>query len=286
MSSSTRKVSRSAVAAALLAIAIAAPARAADAPPLNNPLYSGWMKMYDLRFDEAHQIFTQFRQSRLSDPMGSVSDAAAYLFSELARLGALESELFTDDSKFLSQRQVAPDPHARQLFTQQMDQADRLSAAILQKNPSDQAALFAKALALGLRADYAALIDHQYLSAVSYTKDARNISEKLLAINPLAYDGYIGPGVEHYLLSLKPAPIRMLLRLTGARIDAEQGLAEVRQTALHGRYLEPFAKLLLAVAALRDNQPDTARKILTELHDRFPHNDLYVRELNRLPKPH
>ncbi|MEP7353919.1 MAG: hypothetical protein ABI824_11870 [Acidobacteriota bacterium] len=269
---------------AIAMVALSLPsARAADSPSLSDPLYSGWLKMYDLRFDEAHQIFAQFRQSRTSDPMGFVSDAAAYLFSELARLGALESELFTDDSKFLNQKQLTPDPRARQLFAQQMEQADRLTASSLQKNPVDPAALFAKALSFGLRADYAALVDHQYLSAVSYTKDARSIAEKLLVVNPLAFDGYVGPGVEHYLLSLKSAPLRLLLRLTGSHIDAEQGLAEVRQTALHGRYLEPFAKLLLAVAALRDKQPDAARKILTELRDRFPHNDLYVRELNRLP---
>jgi hypothetical protein len=46
--------------------------------------------------------------------------------------------------------------------------------------------------------------------------------------------------------------------------------------------LEPFAKLLLAVAALRDNHPEKAREILTELHERFPDNQLYSVELNRL----
>jgi hypothetical protein len=33
---------------------------------------------------------------------------------------------------------------------------------------------------------------------------------------------------------------------------------------------------------LRDNQKDKAREILTELHNRFPDNQLYTVELDRL----
>jgi hypothetical protein len=71
----------------------------------------------------------------------------------------------------------------------------------------------------------------------------------------------------------------------GVRADREKRLQNLRSTALHGYYLEPFAKLLLAVAALRDNQKDKAREILSELHNRFPDNHLYSVELNRLSAP-
>jgi hypothetical protein len=86
-------------------------------------------------------------------------------------------------------------------------------------------------------------------------------------------------------LSLKPAPLRALLWLTGSQVDREKGLQELRITAQHGHYLEPFAKLLLAVAALRDNNRALARSLLSELHNRFPNNPLYLRELNRLSTP-
>jgi hypothetical protein len=39
---------------------------------------------------------------------------------------------------------------------------------------------------------------------------------------------------------------------------------------------------LLAVAALRDHNPASARELLSGLHNRFPDNQLYVRELSRL----
>jgi len=84
------------------------------------------------------------------------------------------------------------------------------------------------------------------------------------------------------LLSLKPVALRVLLRFTGSEVDREKGLEQLRKTALEGYYLEPFAKLLLAVAALRDKQPEKARDILSDLHKRFPHNELYSVELDRL----
>ncbi len=54
-------------------------------------------------------------------------------------------------------------------------------------------------------------------------------------------------------------------------------------TAQYGHYFwKPFAKLVLAVAAIRDNNLLYARELLSGLRDRFPHNELYLRELNRL----
>ena len=238
--------------------------------------------MYDLRFDEAHQVFREWKQSHSADSLGPASDAAAYLFSELARLGALESELFTDDVRFENRAKLRPDPRVRTQFDREIARADQLADSALQANAGDVNALFAKSLTFGLRADFAALIDKHDLAALRYTKEGRPFGDKLIAIDPKAYDAYLGTGVENYLLSLKPAPLRVLLRLTGSLVDREKGVEQLRMTAQHGHYLEPFAKLLLAVAAIRDNNRAQAHDLLSELHNRFPHNQLYVRELNRL----
>jgi hypothetical protein len=259
---------------------------AADAnlsPP--DSLYRGWLKMYDLRFDEAHQVFDPWKQSHPQDSMGPASNAAAYLFSELARLGTLEAELFTDNARFVDRAKLHPDPSLRSHFDHEIEQADRLADAALHTSGNDENALFAKALSLGLRADFAGLVDKQDLAALKFTKDGRAYADRLMAVDPNAYDAYLGPGVENYLLSLKPAPLRVLLRMTGARVDREKGLEQLRMTALHGHYLEPFAKLLLAVAALRDKNQAIAKNILQELHTRFPNNQLYLHELNRLSPP-
>ena len=80
------------------------------------------------------------------------------------------------------------------------------------------------------------------------------------------------------------APVRFLLRLKGGQVDHDKGINSLARTAAHGYYLEPFAKLLLAVAALRDNNPSEAARLLRELHQRFPDNPLYLRELDRIAR--
>lgn len=270
--------------AVLLASMFAAAACAAppDAAPQSSDLYRGWLDMYDLKFDASHQIFHAWELGHPADALGPASDAAAHLFSELARLGVLESELFTDNSRFLNRGKVEPDPRVIAQFDRDIAAADRLADSSLETNAADANALFAKSLSFGLRADCASLLEHHDLEALKFTKQGRSYSEKLLTIDPAAYDAYLGPGVENYLLSLKPAPVRAFLWLTGAMVDRTKGIEELRKTAEYGHYLEPFAKLLLAVAALRDNNRTRAKEILAGLHTRFPDNQLYVRELNRL----
>ncbi len=154
-------------------------------------LYAGWLKMYNLRFDEVHRVFAAWKQSHSDDSLGPASNAAAYLFSELARLGALESELFVDDSRFKDRAKLRPDPARKALFVQEIVQADRLPDAALQRSGADSNALFVKSLTLGLRADNAGLIEKQRSSrtrfrpqcrtlsfaALSYAKEARVFSE-------------------------------------------------------------------------------------------------------------
>jgi len=168
------------------------------------------------------------------------------------------------------------------MFDREIQRADTLADSALQARPMDTNALFAKSLNFGLRADFASLIEKRDLAALGLTKEGRAYADKLTAIDPKAYDAFLGPGLENYLLSLKPAPLRVLLRMTGSLVDREKGLEELRMTAQFGHFLEPFAKLLLAVAAIRDNNRVRARELLTELHNRFPNNQLYLRELNRL----
>jgi hypothetical protein len=268
--------------ALLIFIGSAGRTLAVDSDLKSEEIYSAWLQMYDLKFEEAHRALERWQKDHPDDSLGPASDAAAYLFSELSRLGSLEAELFVDDNRFKNRKTLEPDAGAKALFSERIDQADRLAESTLAKSNTDARALFVKILTHGLRADYVALIDGRGVKALSYTKSGRVYVDRLLAADPQAFDAYLGPGVENYLLSLKPIALRLLLRLTGSQVDREKGLQELESTALHGYYLEPFAKLLLAVADLRDNHPEKAREILTELHDRFPDNQLYSHELNRL----
>ena len=238
--------------------------------------------MYNLQFEEAHRTFNAWEQLHPDDPLGPTSDAAAYLFSELERLGVLQWELFLDDERFKQCRKLAPDPVTRQAFDRALARSEQVADGVLKRFPQDGNALLAKIMDLGLRSDYLALIEKRYLASVGYMKSAGILAEKLLAIDPSYYDAYLAVGVENYILGLKPAPVRWVLRIYGAQTDKDRGIEKLRLTAEKGHYLLPFAQLLLAVAALRDKNQNQARDLLAGLARQFPNNALYRRELDRL----
>lgn len=266
----------------LLLIALS-PALASAASPLTgNVLNEGYYDMYNLQFLAAHLKFDEWMRTHPQDPMGPVSDAAAWLFSEFDRLHVIDVQLFADQSRFDNRQRLTPDDTVRKHFDDRTDQAGHLADAALQRNPTDANALYVKTLISGMRSDYALMIEKRDIAALNYSKEASAYSKQALAADPTLYDAHLASGVENYMLSLKWAPLRWLLNFTGASTSREEGLRLLHLTADKGHYLAPFARMMLAVAALRDNRPQEARDILTALSKEYPQNSLYARELARI----
>ena len=241
-------------------------------------LDAGYRQMYNLQFAEAHQSFEQWQRQHPDDPMGFVSDAAAYLFSEFDRLHILQSEFFTHDQHFVTDHKLTPDPMLKLRFEAALATTRQLAA----RTPGDKNAMFASLLAGGLHSDYVALIDKRYVASFKEMKAARQEAERLLAADPGYCDAWVAVGVENYMLSIKPLIVRWVLRAAGGQADRDLGIEKLRLTAAKGHYLAPFARLLLAVAAMREGDAPQARALLTGLAQEFPRNPLFPQELERL----
>lgn len=241
----------------------------------------GYRQMYDLEFDDAHRTFHDFEKAHSDNPLGPVSDAAAYLFFEFDRLKILRSDFFAGKTALGASR-GKPDPATTRSFETDLEQGQRLSDELLKQNPNNETALFAAVLRIALQADYEALIEKRYLESLRDIKEARIRGEKLLVKYPDCYDAYLAIGVENYLLSQKPVAVRWMLKLTGAETDRRAGITALRVVAEKGHYLKPYAKVLLAITALRAGDHDQARSIMSELAGEFPHNDLFQDELKKL----
>jgi hypothetical protein len=241
-------------------------------------LDQGYRQMYNLQFAEAHKTFHEWQRLHPDDPMGPASDAAAYLFSEFDRLHILQSEFFVHDQHFSTNHNLIPDPSLKQRFEAALEASRGLSI----RTPGDTNAMFASILCNGLHSDYLALIEERYVASFGEMKAGRALAEKLLAADPQFYDAWLAVGVENYMLSIRTAPVRWILRMRGAQTDRALGLEKLRLTAEKGHYLAPFARLLLAVAALRDHDTNRARDLLAGLAIEFPGNSLYAQELTGL----
>ena len=161
--------------------------------------------------------------------------------------------------------------------------ADQLADAVLQRSGTDSNALFVKSLTLGLRADYAGLIRKAVFRRVELHEREPRFCREMVRAKPEAADAYLGPGLENYLLSLKPAPLRVLLRVTGSNVIARKAwrrFARRRFTVIIWNRLQDAA----GGGGVRDKDPGHARELLGELQRRFPDNELYTREMNRIDK--
>ena len=101
-------------------------------------------------------------------------------------------------------------------------------------------------------------------------------------MDPGCYDARVATGFSKYVIGSMAAPVRWILRLGGISGDKNAGIAELQMTAQHGHYLAPFARILLAIAYVREKDRPRAREILASLRDEFPRNPLFAREIARL----
>ncbi len=251
--------------------------------PADSLLEQGYRQMYNLNFAAAHRTFADFERANPTNAMGPVSDAAAYLFTEFDRLDILRSDYLTRDESFFVVNKPKPgDPDLKKKFETALGLGDQLATARLKQAPTDADAMLASTMRLGLHANYLAMIEKKNLAALSEVKESTALAQKLLAAHPEVYDGYIAQGIENYLLSQKNAAVRWFLRLGGAQTDKQVGIEKTTITAEKGHYFMPYARLLLAIQELRDNNRVDAKQKLTWLAAEYPGNHLYRDELERL----
>src|SRR6202007_676744 len=108
------------------------------------------------------------------------------------------------------------------------------------------------------------------------------------AQHPDATDAYIAPGIANYIIGSQSAGSRFVPRVDGVHGDKKLGMEQVAKTAENGRYLRPFAKIILALAARREKQNALAERLLRELTEEFPSNDTFAAEYAKamgLPVP-
>jgi len=248
----------------------------------DSPLDRGFRGLYNLDFSGAQKDFLAWEAQHPEDPVGPVSEAAGLLFSEFNRLGVLEAQFYEDDNAFAARSKMKPDPAIKAQLQNAIDRAENLSRARLGKQSSDRDALFALTLSAGLQADYAALIEKRNLASLRYARQASTSAQQLLDVCHDCYDALLATGFSKYVIGSMAAPVRWILRLGGLPSDKQSGISDLMMTAQHGHYLAPFARILLAIAYVREKNKARALELLDGLRREYPGNSLVVREIARL----
>jgi hypothetical protein len=255
-------------------------------PSVVSPLDHGFTGLYNLNFDGAQEDFSAWQQMHPDDPMGPASEAAGFLFSEFNRLGVLEAQFYESDAVFDNRPKLTPDPALRDRFQNAITRSKTLAHAKLAKDPKDRDALLAMTLSSGLQADYAALIEKRNLASLHFTKQATASAQELLAVCNNCYDALLATGFSKYIIGSMAAPMRWILRTRGLPSDKQGGIADLHTAAEYGHYLAPFARILLAIAYVREKDRSRALELLAGLQREFPGNTLFPREIAHLRAAH
>jgi hypothetical protein len=247
-------------------------------------LHRAFARLYNFDFKGAQEILDRQRQQ---DPQASLilaTKAAAYLFSELDRLRILELDFFTDDDKVVDRRKLIPDPNVRQKFFQIVEESDKLAYARLATKPDDPDATLALCMTTGLVTDYAALIEKRRFGSFALAKKSHLWAHKLLELKPPVTDAYMTFGTAEYVVGSMPFFVRWFVHLDQVEGNKKKGMDELELVAKEGKYYGPFARMLLAVIALREKRPWDAESLLASLAAEYPENPLIRKELARVRK--
>ena len=239
----------------------------------------GFRLLYELQFKQARTRFLAWQQTHPEDELGYAWLAASYLFEELYEQGVLTSEFFLDDERLLGGIRGRPDTQRGSAFRAAVMRAEELARRRLRTNSTDSDALFTLTITTGMLADYTGLVERRQLESLKLTREAERYAETLLTVKPNAVDAYVTLGAANYIIGSLPPHKRFFLWLGGIRGDRLRGVMQLQMAAMEGHYLRPFAKILLALVARRENEPELALKLLEELNGEFPGNPLFRREL-------
>ena len=241
-------------------------------------LSAGFDLLYEQKFDAARQNFTSWESRNLEDPFGGMAMAASYLFEELYLQGVLSSDFFLNEKKFLHGIEGRPNPERMNYFVEALTRARELAKVRQKTNPNDGEALFALTLAAGMESDADSILRRNHMEGLKHMKDATKYANWLLADYPDVADAYIALGIANYIIGSQSAVSRFALRFDGVHGNKKLGMEQVAKTAENGRYLRPFAKILLALAALREKQVPLAQNLLRELSEEYPDSELFASE--------
>jgi hypothetical protein len=251
-----------------------------EADPSGLLLDSGFKKLYELNFDGARTDFIAYQKARPDDPMGKAAEAASYLYQQFDTKGILTSDFFLNDNRFLGGIDGTPSQNRNMPFEDTVKQSREMAKKRVKTDSRDIQGLLVLTIADGMESNYDAFIQKKQMSALSFMKQGEAEANAVLAIDPSSQDAYVALGMANYVIGCLPSYKKAFLWFGGVHGDRLRGIQLMQTAADHGRYLSPFAKIMLALAYEREKQPEKARVLLAELSTQFPSNRIFAHELD------
>ena len=243
-------------------------------PPLaaGSLVDDGFQHYYNLEYDEALADFDQAIARQPDNPDLHNYAAAAILFREMYRDGALESELVTGNNSWLRKAKLNPTAETEKRFDGEMQRALDIEQARLRRNGNDTGALYSMGITYGLRGNWLFLVKRDWRAGLSDATTARKLHLKVTELDPGNVDARLVQGVYDYIVGSLPPFYKMVGFLIGFHGDKERGIRTIETVAEHGKLNRVDAQIFLATIYRREHQPAKALPVVESLMQRYPRN--------------
>jgi len=243
----------------------------------------GFDHFYNLEYDKAIHEFELAQQAHPDDPFATNHLLAGVIFKELYRIGALDTEAYAADS-FLTKKLAEPlDPAVRERVMQLTNQALAQEEALLQKDPNNVNALYARGATRALQSTYIGIATHAWFSALRNAVAARHDNERVLELDPKYVDAKVVVGTHLYIVGSLSWPVRVAASVTGLSGNKQKGLEYLRQaTGSPHQEVATDARIVLALFLRREQKYDEALQIVNVMQNMYPRNFLMATEYAHL----
>jgi tetratricopeptide (TPR) repeat protein len=216
--------------------------------------------IYSCKFDSSKILIDNLIQSKPDSPKG-------YFFNVLTDWWKINID---------RKNESLDDP-----FNDKVDKTVDICDVLLDKNPDDFEALFYKGGALGYRGLLKS-IREKWLSAADDGKQALNLMDKALEINPKNKEALLGIGIYNYFAEYVPAryPFLKPLLIIFPKGDKVKGLAQIKEAAQNSKIASYEAHYILAYLNMNYEKNYTEGEIYASyLANLFPENPVFERML-------
>jgi tetratricopeptide (TPR) repeat protein len=233
--------------------------------------------LYNLDFPEAEAAFLSLTRLQPSNPDYWNSLATTHWLKILYSQQKFNMETFshkdrfgTDDSK-----DTGFEAEEKQ-FRDAIAKAISLADAVLKKDPKNINAHYARGVSYASLGSFEATIRRAWVTAARRAKTARDEHQQVLALDPNFHDARAAVGVYNYAVgSLSFAAKALVLMVGLGSGDKAGGIKDVELAASKGTRALVDSKMLLVVVYGREWQFEKARKLLDELHAKYPRNFMF-----------
>ena len=251
--------------------------------PSNNPLAArGFNELYNGDYDLAIRDFSELRNQHPEDPFPSNYLLAAEIFKELSRIGALDTESYSNDSFLDSKARRPLDQEARKRILELCSRVERQCNERLKVNPKDTDALYARGVARGFRSTYMGMAEKSWMAAVRSAMGARRDHEHVLELDPSYVDAKMTVGIHLYIIGSLNFAARVAVALFGVSGNRAKGLEYLREVSSSHGTSSNEAAMALSLFLRREQRYAEALELVSRLSREYPRNFLLAVEYAHL----